>query len=98
MQIIQRPLITIPALPRLPNWPSNLLLHHQALFHLLPDIYTFSKFMIATLTALIADLARDLDELVAERRTLSSMHDDISISFVNAADVKVRLQMAKALE
>jgi hypothetical protein len=93
---MRRPQITTLALPRSNTWPSDLLPPHQAPFHFLPDIYLFSKFMLGTPTALIADLAQDLDDLAAERRTLSGMHDDLGVSFVDAADAKVRLQMAKA--
>lgn len=96
MRLMQRPLITTLALPRSTTWPSDLLPPHQAPFHFLPDVQTFAKFMIATPSVLMADLSHDLDDLATERRMLTSMHDDLSVTFVEAADAKVRLQIAKA--
>lgn len=96
MRLIQRPQITTLALPRSKTWPSDLLPPHQAPFHFLPDVYLFSKFMLATPTALISDLTKDLDDLSTERRLLSSMRDELGVSFIDAAEAKVRLQMAKA--
>lgn len=96
MRLIQRPQITTLALPRSSTWPSDLLPLHQAPFHFLPDVSTFSKFMLATPTALISDLSQDLDDLATERRTLARMQDELSVAFVDAAATKVRHQMAKA--
>ncbi|KAH9950925.1 hypothetical protein B0H21DRAFT_720440 [Amylocystis lapponica] len=87
---------TIP-LPRSQTWPSDLLPPHQAPFHFLPDVFPFAKFMLATPSYLVADLTRDLDDLSVERRILASMHDDLGISFVDAADGKLRRQIAKAM-
>lgn len=96
MRLMQRPQITTLALPRSTTWPSDLLPSHQAPFHFLPDVHTFSKFMLATPSSLIADLTHDLDELAMERRMLASMNDDLGVLFVDSADAKVRQQMAKA--
>ena len=96
MRLIQRPQITTLALPRSSTWPSDLLPPHQAPFHFMPDVYTFAKFMLATPTSLIANLSRDLDDLATERRILASMRDDLGVAFIDAAEAKVRHQMAKA--
>ena len=96
MRLMQRPQITTLALPRSHTWPSDLIPPHQAPFHFLPDVYNYAKFMLATPAYLITDLTRDLDELAAERRTLAGMVDDLGISFVDAADQKLRHQIAKA--
>ncbi|KZT08523.1 uncharacterized protein LAESUDRAFT_648547 [Laetiporus sulphureus 93-53] len=96
MRLIQRPQITTLALPRSKTWPSDLLPPHQAPFHFLPDVFAYSKFMLATPAYLITDLTRDLDDLATERRVLASMGDDLSVSFVDAADAKLREQLAKA--
>ncbi|KAF8580140.1 hypothetical protein K439DRAFT_330896 [Ramaria rubella] len=93
MRLMQRPQITTLALPRSSTWPSELLAPHQTPFHFLPDVFTFSKFMLATPSCLNADLARDLEELQAERRILESMNDDLSILFVDTAELKVRSQI-----
>lgn len=53
--------------------------------------------MLATPAYLISDLNRDLDELATERRILSGMNDDLGVSFVDGAEHKVQLQMAKAI-
>lgn len=96
MRLMQRPQITTLALPRSHTWPSDLIPPHQAPFHFLPDVYNFAKFMLATPSYLIADLTRDLDDLAQERRTLASMGDELGVSFVDAADAKLRHQIAKA--
>ncbi|KIJ54349.1 hypothetical protein M422DRAFT_153693 [Sphaerobolus stellatus SS14] len=96
MRLMQRPHITTLALPRSPTWPSELLAPHQAPFHFLPDVFAFSKFMLATPSYLIADLNQDLDDLRAERRLLESMKDDLGIVFVDTAEAKVHGEMASA--
>ncbi|KAH7101379.1 hypothetical protein BKA62DRAFT_770655 [Auriculariales sp. MPI-PUGE-AT-0066] len=70
--------ITTLALPRSASWPSDILAPHQAPFHFLPDVFAFSKFMIAT-----SDYMR--------------LGDSLSVSFVVAADEKIRRQVAKAV-
>ncbi|PPQ79883.1 hypothetical protein CVT25_002939 [Psilocybe cyanescens] len=96
MRLVQRPQITTLALPRSHTWPSDLLPPHQAPFHFLHDVFSFAKFMLATPVYLIASLTKDLDELAAERRILSSMNDTLGIIFIDGADYKVREQIAKA--
>ena len=96
MRLMQRPQITTLALPRSSTWPSDLLSPHQAPLQFLPDVYTFSKFMLATPSYLLAGLTHDLDELQAERRLLQSMNDELSIIFVEAAESKVHSQMGEA--
>ncbi|KII93996.1 hypothetical protein PLICRDRAFT_88274 [Plicaturopsis crispa FD-325 SS-3] len=96
MRLMQRPQITTLALPRSATWPSDLVPPHQAPFHFLPDVYNYARFMLATPTYLIADLTRDMDELATERRILSGMDDLLGISFVDAAEQKLRDQIAKA--
>ncbi|KAI0066512.1 hypothetical protein BV25DRAFT_1878482 [Artomyces pyxidatus] len=96
MRLMQRPQITTLALPRSHTWPSDLLPPHQAPFHFLPDVYTYSKFMLATPSYLIENLNRDLRDLAAERRTLSGMDDVLGVAFVDAAGQKLQAQIAKA--
>ncbi|KAJ7597307.1 hypothetical protein C8J56DRAFT_919720 [Mycena floridula] len=97
MRLMQRPQITTLALPRSQTWPSELLPPHQAPFHFLPDVFNYAKFMLATSDYIIADLNRDLEELTTERRILSGMKDDLGISFVDAAEHSVQLQMEKTI-
>ncbi|KDQ63141.1 hypothetical protein JAAARDRAFT_147139 [Jaapia argillacea MUCL 33604] len=96
MRLMQRPQITTLALPRSPTWPSDLIPPHQAPFHFLPDVFAFSKFMLATPSYLIAALTKDLDDLAAERRILAGMGDELSLIFIDSAQDKVRHQIAKA--
>ncbi|EKM83967.1 hypothetical protein AGABI1DRAFT_67079 [Agaricus bisporus var. burnettii JB137-S8] len=96
MRLIQRPQITTLALPRSHTWPSDLLPPHQAPFHFLPDVYSFAKFMLATPAHLISDFTGDLDQLASERRTLASFGDDLGTCFIDAAETRVRLQIAAA--
>jgi hypothetical protein len=96
MRLIQRPQITTLALPRSSTWPSDLLPPHQAPFHFLPDIYEFSKFMLATPDYLITDLSKDLDELAMEKRVLAGMNDSLGVTFIDSAELKIRNQIEKA--
>ncbi|KAG6846100.1 hypothetical protein H0H87_006464 [Tephrocybe sp. NHM501043] len=96
MRLVQRPQITTLALPRSPTWPSELIPPQQAPFYFLPDVFSFSKFMLATPAYLISDLSKDLDELATERRSLAGMKDDLGVYFVAGAEQKVRNQIAKA--
>ncbi|KAF8921872.1 hypothetical protein CPB85DRAFT_1247036 [Mucidula mucida] len=95
MRLMQRPQITTLALPRSHTWPSDLIPPHQAPFYFLPDIYNYSKFMLATPDYLIEDLSKDLDELALERRQLAGMDDDLGVSFIDAAEQKVRNHMTR---
>lgn len=85
MRLIRRPHITTLALPRSPTWPSDLLPPHQAPFHFLPDVYNFSKFMLATPEYLVSHLLQDLGALAAERLSLVAMKDELSLLFIDAA-------------
>lgn len=96
MRLMCRPQITTLALPCSSTWPSELMSPHQAPFHFLPDIFTFSRFMLATSICVIADLTKDLDQLKAERRLLESMNDELGIVFVDSAMAKVQLEMSNA--
>lgn len=93
---MQRPQITTLALPRSRTWPSDLLPPHQAPFHFLPDVYPFAKFMLATPSSLVQDLTKDLDDLATEKRILTSMNDELGVIFVDAAEIRIRAQIAKA--
>ena len=96
MRLMLRPQITTLALPRSKTWPSDLLPPHQAPFHFLPDVYNFAKFILATPQYLIADLSKDLDMLGVERRSMMAVKDELSIVYVDAAEEKLRHQIAKA--
>lgn len=96
MRLMMRPQISTLALPRSDTWPSDLISPFEAPFHFLPDVFQFSKFMLATPAALIADLTQDLDDLATERRVLASMKDELGVAFIDAAEAKVRHQMARA--
>ncbi|KAK0246160.1 hypothetical protein EDD85DRAFT_931709 [Armillaria nabsnona] len=97
LRLMQRPQITTLALPRSPTWPSELIPPHQAPFHFMPDIFNYSKFMLATPDYLVSDLTKDLDELAMERRTLAGMNDDLGVSFIDGAELKVKNQIARAM-
>ncbi|PFH52336.1 hypothetical protein AMATHDRAFT_140553 [Amanita thiersii Skay4041] len=95
MRLMQRPQLTTLALPRSHTWPSDLLPSQQAPFHFLPDIFAFSKFMLATPAHLISDLTQELNDLAAERRVLAGMTDTLSVSFIDGADQMIRQEIAK---
>ncbi|KAF8640424.1 hypothetical protein AX17_000090 [Amanita inopinata Kibby_2008] len=95
MRLMQRPQITTLALPRSHTWPSDLLPPHQAPFHFLPDVFSFSKFMLATPAYLITDLTKDLNDLAAERRVLAGMNDTLGVSFIDGSEQRIRQEIAK---
>ncbi|KIL71629.1 hypothetical protein M378DRAFT_64871 [Amanita muscaria Koide BX008] len=95
MRLVQRPQITTLALPRSHTWPSELVPPHQAPFYFLPDVFAFSKFMLATPASVVADLTKDLDNLEAERRVLAGMNDSLAISFIDGAEQKIRHEIAR---
>ncbi len=94
MRLIQRPQITTLALPRSTTWPSEALPQHQAPWHFLPDVMSFSKFMLATKDYMIEELQRDMRELEMELINLTG--DELGKSFVEAAMRHVMGQMEKA--
>ncbi|EGO04837.1 hypothetical protein SERLA73DRAFT_173968 [Serpula lacrymans var. lacrymans S7.3] len=96
MRLMQRPYITTLALPRSYTWPSDLIPPHQAPLHFLPDVYNYAKFMLATPDYLISDLLKDLNILAAERRMIVGFGDELSLSFMDAAEENLRHQIAKA--
>ncbi len=53
--------------------------------------------MLATPDYLVSDLTKDLDELAMERRTLAGMNDDLGVSFIDGAELKVQNQIARAM-
>lgn len=96
MRLMERPQITTLALPRSPTWPSDLLPPHQAPWHFLPDVHTFSKFMLATPSFLIEALQADLRDLATEKRSMQGLGDSVSIAFIDAAEQRLNDQIAKA--
>ncbi|KAK7465538.1 hypothetical protein VKT23_005512 [Stygiomarasmius scandens] len=93
MRLIQRPAGTTLALPRSSTFPSSLFPTSSNIpsgvlstpFHFLPDVYTFSRFMLATPAQLISDLSNDIVELEVEKKVLGGMNDHIGIAFVEGA-------------
>lgn len=96
MRLMERPQLTTLALPRSHTWPSDLIPPHRAPFHFLPDVFRYSRFMLATPDYLISDLSKDLDELASERRILNGMKDELGVSFIDLAESKIRQQIEKA--
>ena len=47
MRLVQRPQITTLALPRSPTWPSEEVPINEAPWHFIPNVLSFSKFMLA---------------------------------------------------
>jgi predicted phage tail protein len=94
MRLVQRPQITTLALPRSSTWPSEAVPATQAPWHFIPDVMSFSKFMLATSDYMLAELQHNLRELEQERILLEG--DDLGKSFVDAAIRHVSGQMEKA--
>lgn len=94
MRLVQRPQITTFALPRSPTWPSEVVPLNQAPWHFIPDVLSFSKFMLATSSYMISQLEREVAELERERVNLRG--DELGLSFVDVAMSKVKEQIEKA--
>lgn len=104
MRLMQRPQITTMALPRSDTWQaasqsgSDLLQHHEAPFHFLPDVQEFARFMLASPEQLILDITREIDDLDAEERSLAGMGDELGVTFVVRAREKCLNALMKAQE
>ncbi|WVQ97938.1 hypothetical protein IAU59_005057 [Kwoniella sp. CBS 9459] len=93
MRLVQRPQMTTLALPSSSTWPSDAIPPHTAPWHFLPDILTFSRFMLATPEYMLGELSRELSELKAEWDLLQG--DELGREFVKVAKEKVQNQLLK---
>lgn len=100
MRLIYRTTISTLALPKSTTWPSDLVAPHTAPWHFLPDIFAFSRFMLATPDYMASELRDDMRQLTAEEANLRSLDnglnaDDLGLTFVEAAKRKVGEQLEK---
>ncbi|WVF69893.1 hypothetical protein IAT40_004676 [Kwoniella sp. CBS 6097] len=93
MRLVQRPQMTTLALPSSSTWPSDAIPPHTAPWYFLPDILTFSRFMLATPEYMMGELTRELSELKAEWDLLQG--DELGREFVKVAKEKVQNQLLK---
>ncbi|EJU02633.1 hypothetical protein DACRYDRAFT_94404 [Dacryopinax primogenitus] len=71
-------------LPRSASWPG-LVNELESPFWFLPDVLTFSRFMLSTPAHLHASAKRDLLELAFELATLEALHDDLGAVYAKRA-------------
>lgn len=105
---MRRPGMTTLALPRSSTWPSDALHPVRTPWIFTPDVLTFGKFMLGTPEALQRALEGDLKELEKEMVELRSWagtgttgggnEDELGITFVRAAMVKVKEDIDKVEE
>ncbi|WWD00448.1 hypothetical protein V866_007363 [Kwoniella sp. B9012] len=93
MRLVQRPQMTTLALPSSSTWPSDAIPPHTAPWYFLPDILTYSRFMLSTPEYMLSELQRELTELKGEWDMLKG--DELGREFVKAAKEKVERQMQK---
>ena len=93
MRLITRPQMTTLALPSASTWPSDAIPPLTAPWYFLPDILSYSRFMLATPDHMLLELERELGELQAEWDL--SRGDDLGRDFVRAAREKVERQIGK---
>ncbi|WRT64875.1 uncharacterized protein IL334_001811 [Kwoniella shivajii] len=93
MRLVQRPQMTTLALPSSSTWPSDAIPPHTAPWYFLPDILTYSRFMLSTPEYMLSELQRELSELKNEWEMLKG--DDLGKEFVKVAKEKVERQMQK---
>lgn len=94
LRLIQRPHMTTLALPRSPTWPSEVVPLNQTPWHFVPNVLSYAKFMLANSNYMVHELEREVQELLQERANLRG--DEVGISFVDVALIKVRGQIEKA--
>ena len=93
MRLLQRPQMTTLALPSSPTWPSDAVPPHTAPFNFLPDVQSYSRYVLATPEYMLSELQRELGELRREHELLKG--DDLGREFVRAARDKVERQAEK---
>ncbi|KAK4683693.1 hypothetical protein P7C73_g6539, partial [Tremellales sp. Uapishka_1] len=93
MRLIERPQMSTLSLPTSATFPSNVLPPHTTPFYFLPDILSFSRFMLATPSYMFNELSRELAELAKEYEALKG--DSLGRDFVNVAKAKVERQVGK---
>ena len=93
MRLIQRPQMTTLALPSSATWPSEAIPPLTAPWYFLPDVLSYSRFMMASPDYMLAELQRELGELKREWDMLRG--DDLGRGFVQAAREKVERQIGK---
>lgn len=93
MRLVQRNQMTTLALPASTTWPSDAIPPHSAPWHFLPDILSYSRFMLATPEYMLSELRRELAELEAEWEVMKG--DGLGRDFVRAAREKVERQVGK---
>ncbi|WVR04546.1 hypothetical protein IAU60_001553 [Kwoniella sp. DSM 27419] len=93
MRLVQRPQMTTLALPSSSTWPSDAIPPHTAPWYFMPDVLTFSRFMLSTPEYMSVELQRELGELKAEWDLLRG--DELGRDFVKAAKEKVERQLGK---
>ncbi|KAK9896415.1 hypothetical protein P389DRAFT_189979 [Cystobasidium minutum MCA 4210] len=101
MRLIYRTTISTLALPKSSTWPSDLIPPHAAPWYFLPDIFTYSRFMLATPDYMANELRDDVRQLNVEEANLKQFEggpqsrDDLGLTFVESAKRKVEEQLGK---
>ena len=93
MRLVQRNQMTTLALPSSTTWPSDAIPPHSAPWHFLPDILSYSRFMLATPEYMLSELRRELKELADEWEV--QKNDPLGRDFIKAAREKVERQIGK---
>ena len=93
LRLIQRPQMTTMAMPSSPTWPSDAIPPHTAAWHFLPDVLSFSRFVLATPNYMLTELTRELSELEDEWEKLQG--DTLGRDFVRSSRDKVEKQVGK---
>ncbi|KZO96402.1 hypothetical protein CALVIDRAFT_545528 [Calocera viscosa TUFC12733] len=90
LRLMMKPPHTTLVLPRAASWTQGLVKPLETPFIFLPDVLTFSRFMLSTPAHLHASARRDLATLETELASLSSLQDELGASFVRRAMDRVR--------
>lgn len=93
MRLVSRPQMTTLALPLSSTWPSEAIPPLTAPWYFLPDILSYSRFMLASPVYMLSELERELGELKGEWDLLRG--DELGRDFVRGAREKVERQIGK---
>lgn len=90
LRLMQRPHNTTLALPQSATWPSAAIPPHEAPFHFLPDVTSFSRFMLASPEYIFGALDQDQSDLEGEKiMQRQAGESDLGLAFIEGARTRI---------
>ncbi|WVO15831.1 hypothetical protein L204_103493 [Cryptococcus depauperatus] len=91
MRLVQRSSKSTLALPSSSTYPSVAFSMQSVPWHFLPDVLTYSRYMLATPEYMTKELKREIKDLEVEQR--STYNDDLSVVFIEDAIKRIQQQI-----